>query len=655
MKKRVLIIDNDPVFLEQRQDFLEGDDPDFEITTANTLEMGRRLMREEYFHVVTIDVGMSDAESDRDTTGLQLVHDPEFAHIVKIVITGPHNDVTLSSNAMRRPENGAALPPAVDFLLKMQGPEAMRDTINTAIRRDGKINAVLPDPWPSRGSAGDLVGMLEPDAPGDQLFRRGEELTDVLRKAFVDYDRVRIVGRLWHHGPRAALAVTAWRGGANHERLIIVGQHEHIRALYEAYRRHMPERAPRGHAQLIHSICAPRTLRYAGAVFELPGAQLTQVRSLRHFYADSNPNEVRECIRSLVTDGLKPWSQHPKVLGAADHADNHLRQQAGLSEDSPQRLRERIQYVGQMAERKKEASLWLTDGQLTIRPFRGEEHHAADPAEWLAQPGPAAFSRLLSAGESCDAPPADTILVADSRRAWLTDYGQIGHGLLLSSVAALEASVLFDLHAFPDLVLFADAFSELLRCTDLAQAIGAPLAALRKPFLAIQQLRQQAAKADYGGDMEAYHRALFYHAAQRLLSMPDEELHDDPLRGLCLCLGLGLLAGHLTAPAATTVARGGLIVDEDSGQMWLEGHLITPTPRAREFLRYLWGKRGKFCTNADIVKACRDDSYSASYVHTLAKEAREALGPLHERYLFTGNSGYTLFPDGRPEAPPNTL
>ena len=651
MKKRILMIDDDRVFLEQRKEWLELEDPDFEVTTVDTLEGGRRLMREEYFHVITIDLGMSKAEAGGDTTGMLLVHDPDFAHLVKIVLTGPHNDVTLSGPAMSNPDTGG-LPPAVDYLLKSQGPEAMRDAIDRAIRRDCKIDPAMTVEWPSRGYAADLVGMLEPDAPDEGLFRRGEELSDVLRQAFLGYDRVRVVGRRWRHGPRAALDVKGWRGAITHGRLVIVGLRDNVLAHIDAYRRLMPERAPRGHAQLLHYDYPLRTLRYAGAVFELPNARIDDVRSLPHFYADSGPNDVRECIRGLVAEGLKPWGQYPQLLGAADHADQRLRQQAGLPDDSPERLRRRIQDVGQVAEQHNEATLSLADGRLTICPLKGAEQEAPDPAAWLAQAGPQAFSRPLSAGESCGAPHADTILVARGHRSWLTDYGRIGHGPLLSTVAALEAAVLFELHTFDTLDDFSEAYRDLLRHDDLAQPIGAPSATARKPFAAIQQMRELAAKADFGGDMEAYHRALFYHAARRLLDTPDEELHDNPLRGLCLCLGLGLLAQQLTAPANPVDRSGGFVANPQTKQMWVEGRLISPTPRAREFLLFLWQNRDTFCPNAKIVEGCRGYSYSAENVHNWAKEARQALGPAADRYLVTDRGGYTLYPDGRPGAPP---
>lgn len=653
MKKRVLIIDNDPLFLEQRQEALEQFDPDYVVTTAISLESGRRLMSEEYFHVVTIDVGMSDRESDKDTTGLQLVHDPKFAHLVKVVITGPHNDVTLSNAAMSRPE-GSGLPPAVAYLLKEEGPEVMYAAIETALRRDCGIDPAMDVDLPSRGFAGDLVGMLEPDAPGDRLFERGEELTDVLRKVFKGHDRVRVVRRQWHYGARAALVVTAWRGATSfHEYLVIVGLQEEVTTLYAAYCRLMPERAPRGHAQLIHSLLQPHTLRYAGVVFELPSARLDQLRSLRDFYNDSNPNDVRECVRGLVTEGLKPWSHHTQLLGVSEHADRTLRAQAGLTDDSAAQLVQAIQQVGRVAESQNWANALLHDGQLIIRPLAGAEYRTPDPVQWLARPGPEAFGHPLSTGVSCGVCPPDTILVAPNRRSWLTDYGWIDDGPLLSSLASLEAAVLFELHVFPDLPAFADAYQTLLGFPDLGQTLGAPTPDLRKPFGAIQQIRQQASRGGYGGDMEAYQRSVFYHATRHLLNLSPEELHDAPLRGLCLCLGLGLLAERLSAAAKNLTAPKGLVVHEDTKTVWFKGRQVSMTPRAYRFLLYLWQRRDKCCPKDEIITGCAGPTYSPTYAHELVKETRRALGPSAELYLVTCQGGYTLYPDGRPETPPS--
>lgn len=652
MEKYVLLIDNDRDFLETRKEWLE--EAGYHALTAESLEEARAILRSRVVHLALVDVRMVDDDSPTDTTGLDFVREPEFAHIVKIILTGRHFVLSDVSDVMKRKSDPHALPDAVNYLEKDKGWQVMLDVIAQALEDYSGINWALDPEWPSPAFPEDLAGRLG-DAPRVEWLGRGEELDNLLAMAFHDYERVRVDRLLWHNGQRLALAVTAQRGLEAHGRVFVIGLAQSNDPAAGPLRRVAPDRAPEGHAQLVEAPRPPRTLHYRAVLLRLPGARLDQVRTLRRFYVDSRHKVMGDCLRRLVTVGFRPSARDELVADAA-HADNLLRAHAGLTDDSPEALRRRILEVGAAAEAQGLAALRLVDGKLVIRPRQGRDQETPDPAGWLARPGPADFERPLVVGENYGAAPPDTILVAADGRSWLTDHSHSGHGPLLSSLADMEAQVMHDLHPFPNLMQFVDAENQLLKAGDLAHHLEPLVPEMHKPFAAIQQIRTQAAR--YGGDVEAYYRALFYHTARRLLDMPADGPAHGPvgLAPLCACLGLGLLARRLPSVEPPPPPHPGLWIDEATERCWLDGVLLPSlAPKPYNFLLYLWRHPRQRCDNDAIMKAViGSNHWDKNYPAQLVQLIRDALGPSARLYLVNRGSGYILYPDGRPDAQPST-
>lgn len=640
MKKRVLLIDNDSDFLEIRREPLEKEG--FEVLTALSLEQARDVLHRRHVHLASVDVRMVDDDSPVDTSGLALVHDPEFAHVVKIVLTGYHFEAKAVRDAMRPKVIPQHLPDAVDYLSKEEGPEAMIQVINEAITHYSGINWALALEWPHPSYEDGLANWLEPDLPRDAWRERGEELVDLMAMTFADYDRAHVTRLLWRDGPRLALAVTAWKDDA------IVGRIVVVRCLPAAPTPAAAERAPDGHAQLIRPARPARTLHYAADLYELPGGRLSEARTLRQFYADSKPAALGECVTGLLATGLAPWDI-PQLADDSTPADERLRAHAGLSPDTPDTLGRALLLVGEAAARAGLATFTLTADHLLVR-SRESNYDLPNPAAWLARPGPGNVRRPLSLGESCGAPPADTVLVADGR-TWLTDFSRAGHAPLLSSLADLETQFTTDLHPFANVTQFGDAMTSLLRPDELAQRPDAPMPELRKLFAAVQPLRERA--ADYGG-VVAYYRALFYHTARRLPAMPLDgpNRRQTVLPALCACLGLGLLARRIDEfeePGRPPV-HPGLWVDKPSRRWFLDDvPLPKPADTPFRFLLYLWENRRRHCENAAIMAAIDCDQMDPNYPSVLVKQLRKFLGPSGMRIIVNSGKGYTLYPDGRPD------
>jgi len=646
LRRRVLLIDNDPPFLETRKEALE--EAGFEVLTAASLEEARAILRRCYVHLAAIDVRMIDDESDRDRSGLKLAREAEFAEVVKIMMTGYERDPDDVNDIVATPEPGIP-PPALRYVNKIKGQQEMVKWFDWATDFCG-INWTL-DLDPPYAMMADLAARLG-GAPRDEWNDRGDELTDLLAMAFFAYDRARIDRLLWHYDQRLALAVTAVRGDHSDQRIVVITNRA---AAASATNRIIPERAPEGFAQFVKPTRALRTLHYAVELYELPEARLDETATLRTFFqTTTRPAVLADLVRRLVLVSLRPLGQAELPRDDAHH-DDLLRARAGLLPAAADALRRRLAEVGVVVARHGVAVLRLADGQFSIRLDDGPHFDLSNPADWLARPGPADFAHPPRLGETVGVPPAETILVHPDGRFWLTDFSQQQRGPLLANLADLEAQVMLDLYPAPNPVQFADAQRRLVRPCDLSERVEGITPEMKKAFIVIREIRDEAARL--GADPEAYFRALFYHSAQRLLAMPlDATGRDEALALLNAALSLGLLAERLGDGAVVIEAqpprRPGLWIDEPSGRCWLDDVLLPPlAPTPFRFLLYLWHHPRQRCAIADIINDGLGGNFDDNYPDVLAGKVRQALGPQATRYLVSYRGGYILYPDGQNDQP----
>ena len=676
MKRRVLLIDDEEDYLTNRKRLMENEGS-FIVHIAATLEAARELLDTHYIHLAAIDVFMDprDEGARPVISGLTLVHDPKYAELIKLVVTSKERNAEDINDALRQ-RGGRRLAPAVGYLNKDNDWRALVQKINEALDECSDINWRLANPWPFFAFEHGLVAALNPERAQDywrdhpeELQEHCDELTDLLRIAFRDYDRVRVERQVWLREGRLALAVIGWRDGDIHDRIVILGRVADMARVGDARRQRMPEHAPPGHAHVINTAYPLQTLRYAAETLELPGAQISQTRSLRDFYNDTNSAiDLRVCV-DKVLESRKPVNPHLQQAAAGENADRLLRERAGLSDNSPALLRQAIQTHGRAAAAVNQASITLSGDRLIITQANNPKRDLPDPANFLARPGPAQFEHSLTIGASCGTPPTDAILVAPSgRNVWLTDYAEIGHGPLLSTLAALEAQVKFELHAFDKLIKFAEMEEELLRPTKLDTRLD--ISEPKKAVTAIKQIRGVA--QEFGNDMTAYLRAMFYETVAYVLAVPPPQSGDD-LRAACACLDLGLLAERLggDAPDDAPSPSPGLYIDQPSRRVFLNGQLIELTPRQFSCLLYLYNNARHCCSKEDIVRHGLPErpalpeqpdrrppqpaDFDRNFVPQLINTLRARLGNAPERYLATCQGGYILFPDGRPDTPPPSI
>src|SRR5215216_6063022 len=133
----LLVADNDVVALATVEEYLTA--LGFKVLTARSPDETRRILDTQMVHLAIFDMRMVNDNDEKDRSGLKLAREISPS-IPKLILTKfpTHEDVR---DAMKLGDR--SLPPAVDFLNKLDGLEALAEAISQAVTRYVRINQDL--------------------------------------------------------------------------------------------------------------------------------------------------------------------------------------------------------------------------------------------------------------------------------------------------------------------------------------------------------------------------------------------------------------------------------------------------------------------------------------------------------------------------------
>jgi len=117
-----------------RREFLEQEG--YTVAPAQTTAEARRILNEGNVVLAIVDIRLVDDDDDKDTSGLLLAKASAYRDIPKIILTGfPSHES--AREALRQDLDRPA--PAMDFLEKKEGPQAMIEAVDSALSVSRKL------------------------------------------------------------------------------------------------------------------------------------------------------------------------------------------------------------------------------------------------------------------------------------------------------------------------------------------------------------------------------------------------------------------------------------------------------------------------------------------------------------------------------------
>lgn len=181
---RVLLIDNDPNFLLVYKELLETEG--YTVFSAASPEQALKILAMNWVHLVLTDMRITDDSDAQDDSGLSLLRQIDPV-IPKIIMTA-YPAYGFAREALR-PAPEADRPLAIDFLSKVEGPDALFSAVEQAFTKYIRINLSLEVHFAAGLTIGELVDILCPQSSREAL---DEELIAVFQRLFYEVDSIKL-------------------------------------------------------------------------------------------------------------------------------------------------------------------------------------------------------------------------------------------------------------------------------------------------------------------------------------------------------------------------------------------------------------------------------------------------------------------------------
>ena len=644
----VLFADNDPDFLDTRAEFLEQ--AGYRVRKAYTLAQARHLLAEAHLHLAILDLRLEDDDDEKDISGLILASEPAFRPVPKIILTG-----FPTYHAVRQALGPALdpLPPAVDFLAKQEGPEALIQAVERAFTQHVRLNWDLLICRDERQplSFPHLVSLLQPEVPPERLADRVGELEDLFRKLFYDYRQLRLGRLLWHGGQRFCLS--AWARspqGVDDPRLLVCGEREQVRQELRQMEALAPETA--------QGTARAETIHFGAVAWLLPDADMESMRPLRDLFQSGKERTLKAALDSLLKGVLAAWHRRGQAIRSDLMA--LYRRQVGLEEGglSQAEVERRVEALIQGVRPLSSVKIERHQGQITFHFPQEEPAIYPDPVATLYTP----LERYRTA-VVCRISPglltADNILVDNRQQVWLTDLACAGQAPQWWDFVCLEALIRFDLSQAPDLLAWQDLEQCLVRPTSLHERLKVQdvEADLRTGVSLIEQIRRQAG-SETGSDPLPYYAGLVAWVVGDMAHYDPEFLYTqaERMRAAHLLLAGAMLAQRLRETHPLASMAGALRLDEGGG-VWIGDRRVALLDgQELELLRLLLSQPGRVVSRRTLVESVfhepytPGDSQQESRLNTLVYRLRSKIepNPNRPRYVRTiKNKGVQLSSEGK--------
>ncbi len=658
--RTVLLMDNDADFLSTQAELLEA--AGYHVLRASDIEQAERLLADGYVHVAVVDIRMEDDDDANDASGLLFAKRTAYHLIPKIIMTD-YPDYQSVREAMGPVAEG--LPPAVDFVAKADGLQAVIEAVGRAFETFVGINWELPIRFadPGRLSFAQLANSIEPGRDASSLEDRSLEIEDLFRRLFYAKAQITIGRMLWHRQARVCvIAFAHTQEGVTEQYAVVCGDAAHIQEELDNLRNRAPQ-SLKG-TTLVDSA---ESTHFGALAYALGDADLERTQTLRTCYHVRKADQVGAALQHLLTVTLAPWHHGGRhVVEGKSPSEMYVgRLQWPSDLDSRDDWQRRMQDLAEESLCLGSTRLELTQAELAVYFPAGQSVAYANPVPWLFAPKLASSEPVV-----CVLSPgilnADNVLVDAGGRTWLTDLGQTGQAPLLWDLISLEAAVRFDLlestdlqavHEFERRLIEPDVLNDRLDLGDVEPGF-------RKALSVIRDIRKHAYSLG-GVDTRLYYEGMLVVGLNTAygyapgLKYARQELSKFA-HGL---LSAAMISTQLQAQAermsrAARSVENGVRIDEGKRLVYVDGRQVDLSPSEYELLLFLYQRSGVPCTHEEIVRSVfkqepGSKEQEASRVNALLSRLRGKIesDPKHPRFLHNRRGiGHCLLVDGTDES-----
>ncbi len=654
MPSTILLMDNIKETLDKWGSLLE--EVGYRVVKVSTLEEAENVLTNKWVHLAILDIRMVAEEDENDISGLLLAQKPEYAAVPKIVLTA-YPSFEYARLILAPNEQGRR--PAINFIAKDEGPQALLEAIRLAFTNEVHINWNLDIQWDrlERLSFPHLVNLIQVGLPNHLLVHRAEELEDLIRKLFYQYQQIRIGRLLWQEHKRFCVSVlTRSLQGMTDSRLLICGERDSLELEWEQT------------SDLVSKIkggivldAQTQTMHFGAYTCVFPHTDIENIQTLRLLFQVGKERPLKTAVDHLTGDVLKPWHLHGKMLNETSDLMAFYRQVVGLSDDEGFRrdLEQRLSSLVQSVRLLNGVEISRDNKETVFQLPQQPPLYLADPVKTVYAP-----LAQYSAPVVCIASPgritADNVLVDATQKTWLTDFALAGQAPQWWDFVCLEATIRFELSKAPDLLAWQEFETRLVRPTRLDEKLeqNDVIPELRTSIALIEQVRKYAAD-ETGGEILPYNAGLLAWAVEAIAHFDPSVLYTqaDRLRSAHLLLAASMIANQLYEAPALLPSGETLKLDDD-GTVWLGNRRVASLMGLElDLLRYLYEhtEGGRLASRKDIVKSVYQEEFDPhdksqdQRLTALVSRLRDKIEPYpaRPRYLITSRGGgYRLYVNG---------
>ena len=288
--KKILLADNKDPFRETCVEFLQL--RGYHAVGVSSPEECLQVVDTDPPQLLILDYRMRDDDDQDDDSGLTIAKQLP-PHLPKIILTA-FPTWELARDALTPSQEGP--PPAAFFVSKLEGLEVLLKSVERVFEEWVRINWDLQVDWGSFGT-NSMAHLIDPDLEPSILANRHEELSELLKRLFLNASTVQFDRLLWQQPGLVSLQVLISAHSESAEPVLaLCGHKDQVQDEAAKYYHHLKQtNRIQSVPQLVKMA---ETFHYAALSYSMDGTRQLRLNSLN----DLDPSAANRQVMGLRID-----------------------------------------------------------------------------------------------------------------------------------------------------------------------------------------------------------------------------------------------------------------------------------------------------------------------------------------------------------------